>query len=53
MIYGGFIYITFFEPCGIPQVTVLTLKECPGKLTYRFLFLRNDFNQLLATPRTP
>ena len=41
------------EPCGTPQVTILILGGCPGKLTYCFLFLRNDFNQLLASPRIP
>ena len=35
------------EPCGTPQVTLLTLEE------YYFPFLRNDFNQLLATPQIP
>ena len=38
------------EPCGTPKVTVLTLQELPGKLTYYLLFSRNDFNQLLASP---
>ena len=38
------------EPCGTTQVTILTLDECPGKSTYCFLFLRSDFNQLLASP---
>ena len=43
-----------FEPCGTPQVTVLTLEEeCPGRLTYCFLFSRNYFNQLLASPWIP
>ena len=39
------------EPCRTPRVTVLTLEECPGKLTYCFLFSRNVFTQLLAIPQ--
>ena len=35
-------------PCVTPQVTVITLKKCPGKLTYCFVFSKIDFNQLLA-----
>ena len=40
-------------PSGTPQIIVLTLEECPGKLTYCFLFSRNYFSQLLASPRAP
>ena len=39
------------EPCGTSQAAVLTLEDCPGKLTYCFLFSKNDFSQLLASPR--
>ena len=39
------------EPYGTPQVTILTLKERPGKLTYCLMFSKNNFSQLLASPR--
>ena len=40
------------EPCGTLQVTLLTIAECPVKLSYCFLFFRNDLNQLFASPQT-